>query len=220
MIESPDGKNKMDEYQYTKDWFLHNTKKVWDQLIPQINPTRILEIGTYEGASVCYLIDLFSKSKSIEIHCIDTWEGGIEHQTGGTAESNMSDVEQRFLYNTNISLSNASNKATLICHKGYSDKELIKLLSEDKQGYFDFIYVDGSHQAPDVLCDAILSFKLLRKNGVIAFDDYLWSEITPYGIDPIRSPKVAIDAFTNIFCRKIRILSSPIHQLYMQKISD
>ena len=132
----------------------------------------------------------------------------------------MRDVEQRFLYNTNLSISNAPNRVTLICHKGYSDKELIKLISENKLGYFDFIFVDGSHQAPDVLYDAILSFKLLKTNGVIAFDDYLWSEITPYGIDPIRSPKVAIDAFTNIYCRKLRILSSPIHQPFMQKISD
>ena len=41
-------------------------------------------------------------------------------------------------------------------------------------GAIDFIYVDGSHQAHDVLCDAILSFKLLRVGGIVCFDDYLW----------------------------------------------
>jgi predicted O-methyltransferase YrrM len=64
-----------------------------------------------------------------------------------------------------------------------------KLIAEGRQGYFDFIYVDGSHQAPDVLCDALLSFRLLKNNGVIAFDDYLWQEQLPYGTDPIRCPK-------------------------------
>ena len=67
------------------------------------------------------------------------------------------------------------------------------------------------------------SIKLLKKNGVIAFDDYLWQEQLPqeklpYGTDPIRCPKIAIDAFTNIYCRKLRIISIPLHQLYVQKI--
>ena len=89
------------------------------------------------------------------------------------------------------------------------------------EGHFDFIYIDGSHQAPEVLCDALLCFLLLKKNGVMVFDDYLWHEELSYGLDPIRSPKIAIDAFTNIFCRKIRIVSrAPLYQLYVEKISE
>ncbi len=68
---------------------------MWDSLIPQINPTRILEIGSYEGASTCYLIEKLATSKQIELHCVDTWEGGIEHKKGGGSEVNMSDVEKR-----------------------------------------------------------------------------------------------------------------------------
>jgi len=132
----------------------------------------------------------------------------------------MSAVEQRFLHNTSLSLSKARNKCELISHKGYSDKELAKLLASGRDNYFDFIYVDGSHQAADVLCDAILSFRLLKTNGVIAFDDYLWAEPLPYGVDPVRCPKPAIDAFTNIYCRKVRIISAPLYQIYVQKVSD
>ena len=207
-------------YQYTNGWFLGAAKNVWDQLIPQINPTKILEVGSYEGASACYLIDKLSSKNDIEIHCIDTWDGGIEHKEGGSAQVDMSDVEKRFIHNTNIAIANAANKVDLKVHRGYSDNILSKLMSVDMQGYFDFVYIDGSHQAPDVLCDAILSFKLLKVNGYIAFDDYLWQEPLPYGTDPIRCPKTAIDAFTNIFCRKIRILNAPLYQLYIQKISD
>lgn len=189
-------------------------------MIPQVNPTRILEIGSYEGASACYLIDLLSKEKRVEIHCIDSWEGGLENKAGGFVESDMSAVERRFLHNTGVSRARAAHAVDLVCHKGYSDRELAKLLAEGKQGYFDFIYVDGSHQAPDVLCDAVLSFRLLRAQGVIAFDDYLWSEPLPYGVDPIRCPKPAIDAFTNLYCRKLRLLVAPPLQLYVQKLSD
>jgi hypothetical protein len=70
------------------------------------------------------------------------------------------------------------------------------------------------------LLDAILSFRLLRVGGVIAFDDYLWSEELESGRDPLRCPKPAIDAFTNLYLRKIDILSAPLYQMYVTKISD
>ena len=71
-----------------------------------------------------------------------------------------------------------------------------------------------------MLCDAVLAFRLLSVGGIIAFDDYLWSEALPGGIDPIRCPKPAVDAFTNLYCRKLQILQAPLYQLYAQKIAD
>lgn len=206
-------------YKFTNNWF-NTSKGVWDSLIPKINPTRILEIGSYEGASTCYLIEMLAASKDIELHCVDTWEGGVENLKGGDNEVNMSSVEQRFHQNTKTAIGNAKNIVNLVIHKEFSDIALSKMIAEGKQGYFDFIYVDGSHQAPDVLCDALLSFRLLKNNGVVAFDDYLWEEELPNGTDPIRCPKSAIDAFTNIYCRKIKIIRAPLYQLYVQKISD
>jgi len=44
-------------YEFTNDWFQTKAKPVWDEIMPQILPKRILEIGSYEGASACYLID-------------------------------------------------------------------------------------------------------------------------------------------------------------------
>lgn len=207
-------------YEFTNRWFESAAKAVWDSLMPKIDPSRILEIGSYEGASTCYLIEKLATSKALELHCVDTWEGGVEHKEGGSATADMSAVERRFHHNTNIAKSKAGSPVQLVLHKNFSDIALSKLIAEGKQGYFDFIYVDGSHQAPDVLCDALLSFRLLRKNGVIAFDDYLWQEPLAYGTDPIRCPKPAVDAFTNIYCRKIRIIRAPLYQLYVQKISD
>jgi predicted O-methyltransferase YrrM len=209
----------MSEFHFTNNWFDSVARGSWDQLIPLIKPTKILEVGSYEGASTCYLIEMLSRSFSLEIHCIDTWEGGVEHKIGGFVETDMSEVESRFLHNIKVATENLSNPVALFRHKGFSDIELAKLLL-DKRNYFDFVYIDGSHQAPDVLCDALLSFRLLRVGGLIAFDDYLWSEALPYGTDPIRCPKTAIDAFTNIYCRKIKIISAQLYQLYVQKISD
>lgn len=212
----PDDEN----YQFTNNWFEDTARNVWDHLVPQVNPTRILEVGSYEGASTCYLIDKLASRGKLELHCIDTWEGGVEHRVGGVAEMEMTSVEERFLHNTGIAARRAAENLDLHVHKGYSDIQLARLLANGKANYFDFIYIDGSHQAPDVLCDAVLCFRLLREGGVIAFDDYLWAEDTPDEIDPIRCPKPAIDAFTNIYCRKTSIIPAPLSQLYVQKISS
>ena len=67
---------------------------------------------------------------------------------------------------------------------------------------FDFIYVDGSHQAPDVLCDAVMAWRVLRDGGVMVFDDYLWGDPRM----PLHRPKVAIDAFMNIFAAELIVL--------------
>jgi predicted O-methyltransferase YrrM len=210
----------MSEYLFTNNWFNGTAKGIWDQLIPQVKPTRLLEIGSYEGASTCYLINKLAAESDIELHCIDTWEGGVEHQAGGEAQADMNAVETRFNHNIRLAIDSVPNKVDLVVHKGYSDDCMAKLLAEGKRNHFDFIYIDGSHQAPDVLCDALLGFRLLRVGGVIAFDDYLWSENLSYGRDPIRCPKPAIDAFTNLYCRKVQIFSAPLYQLYVQKTAD
>lgn len=209
---------KSERYQFTNAWF-ETSRSVWDQMLPIIKPTKALEIGSYEGAASCYLIDIISKNGGGELFCVDTWEGGIEHQAGGAAEASMSDVEKRYEKNIRTALLEAKN-VKLDKIKAYSDIALSSLLAEGKLGYFDFIYVDGSHEAPDVLLDAVLSFKLLRVGGIIAFDDYLWSEPLPTGVDPIRCPKPAIDAFTNLYCRKLKVLTAPLYQLYVQKIAE
>ncbi len=207
-------------YEFTNQWFENSGKRVWDYLIPKINPNRILEIGSFEGKSTCYLIDTLTQKKQIELHSVDTWKGSAEQKKGQRPEAYFSAAEKRFRNNTNVAIKNAKNAVELVIHKGLSDAVLSKLITEGKQGYFDFIYVDGSHCAPDVLCDAVLSFRLLKKNGFMFFDDYLWSLQQPFEIDPIQTAKPAIDAFTNIYCRKIKIIPAMLYQLYIQKLDD
>lgn len=207
--------------EFTNSWFESSARPTWDQLIPQLKPKRILEVGSYEGASTCYLIDkLASQEGQIEIHCIDSWEGGIEHQQEGCFPADMSSVEKRFCSNTELALAaKAPARVQLIRHKDFSYKALARLLSNGMEGFFDFIYIDGSHQAVDVITDAVMCYYLARKDGIIAFDDYGWSEFAGEKRDPLRCPKLAIDAFSNIFFRKVVALRVPLYQVYFHKIA-
>lgn len=132
----------------------------------------------------------------------------------------MSAVEIRFHRNTELAISRSACPVNLIVDKERSSYALSKLIFNGNS-VFDFIYIDGSHQAPDVLMDALMCFELLKMGGVMVFDDCIWNEGLPGGVDPLRCPKIAIDAFTTIFSRKIKLIpAASVYQIYVEKISD
>ncbi len=199
-------------YEFSNDWFAH-AKPAWSQILAQLRPVKILEVGSFEGQSTCFLIETQGAREACELHCIDTWQGGIEHDG-----ANMPLVEQRFLRNTKAACHSVPHQVDLRIHKSRSDFALAQLFVQGYESYFDFIYIDGSHQAPDVLADAVLAFRLLRAGGIMAFDDYLWAEVLPGGIDMLRIPKPAIDAFINLYFRQLRVLPAPQRQIYIEKL--
>lgn len=203
-------------YDFTNDWFDQNIV-VWDSLLPRFGPKRFLEIGSFEGRSACYLIETFGKDQPIEIHCVDTWEGGVEH---GYAV--MSDVEKRFDKNVQNALRKAGNPGTIVKkHKKPSYVALAELITVERQAPFDVLYIDGSHQAHDVLSDAVMGFHLVRQGGLMIFDDYIWSMEEMGKQDLLNMPKSAIDAFVNAFTRKaVVVRGAPVYQLYVTKTGD
>ena len=105
--------------------------------------------------------------------------------------------------------------------KSDSALALAQLLAEGGADTFDLAYIDASHQAPDVLADAILAFKLTRIGGVIVFDDYLWRMAGPGGNDALNQPKAGIDAFVNTYFKKLSVVTRPpLRQLYVAKTSN
>ncbi len=195
----------MSDYQYTKDWFQW-APKVWEQLIPHL-PSRknFLEIGSFEGRSAVWTIENLMEDGG-EIYCIDTWEGGAEH-----TPEDMAGTEERFKHNVGLVMDNFVDRNVLPI-KSTSVKALGGLIAQKKQ--FDFIYIDGSHLAKDVLTDACMAWPLLKSKGFMVFDDYLWK---PQGFTLLQRPKVAIDAFVNMFEDELNIAYSG-YQLIVRKV--
>jgi predicted O-methyltransferase YrrM len=205
-------------YQFSTLWFNDAVKGIWRELLLQLQPSRVLEIGSFEGASACFVIQQVGAERTLEMHCVDTWQGGDEHQPGAAAAADMKQVEDRFRSNVNMAVASARCPVRLEVHRARSDRALPKLLCDKGAGYFDMVYVDGSHQAADVLWDALLAFKLLRVGGLMVLDDYLWPGDSRH--DVLMAPKIAIDAFTTVHSSKVRILSAPLYQLYVLKTED
>ncbi|QMT30961.1 class I SAM-dependent methyltransferase [Alysiella filiformis] len=199
-----------------EDWFSHNLVGL-EPLFQTFRPQRILEIGSYQGRSTCYFIEKAMQfHQNMEIYCIDTWQGGAEH----IGRHDMNEAEMLFNHNMTVAAARFPS-AQIQKIKGLSHDMLIQLLAQGKQGYFDFVYVDGSHEAPDVLLDALLAHKLCKISGIIAFDDYLWSPKPPTEEDHYLLVKPAVDHYVNTFQRKVHVLQKlPSYQLYVQKLAD
>jgi predicted O-methyltransferase YrrM len=190
-------------YRFTNKWF-STAGACWPILFKQIGwdaskPCVIVEIGSFEGASACWMLDNLMKNSASTLYCIDTFAGSAEH----SAEQKK-DLYERFRSNVALTGKSAQVKAMI----GRSEEALLKLAAERLGA--DFVYVDGSHAAADVLSDAVLAWKILKPGGLLIFDDYLWSK---HQDRPLLNPKIAIDAFVNCHLDQV-------HYIYVPQVSQ
>jgi predicted O-methyltransferase YrrM len=181
---------------FTADWFtngLINFEYVKSRM--ESLPASILEIGCHEGRSTCWMLEnLLTKDGTIT--CVDPFanEPLSAFKNDHAPASNL--IEQVFRHNTDLA---RSPEQTIRLMPTLSFYALAELITEKAQ--FDFIYVDGSHSADEVLADAVMAFGLLKNNGYMIFDDYLWKD----AVDSLDRPKMSIDAFVNMFQKRIEV---------------
>lgn len=183
------------KYIFQIDWFSPFISS-WEKFLSPFKEKsnlNFLEIGSFEGKSTIWLLENILTHPTDRLTCIDTFMGSAEHSEKDY-QVNISLIEEHFLHN--IEVSGAKEKVTIL--KGFSREILPKLIHKS----FDFIYIDGSHKASDVLEDTILSFLLLKKNGVLIFDDYKWIDVE----NILERPKLAIDAFLQIYEGQYQLL--------------
>jgi predicted O-methyltransferase YrrM len=179
-----------ERFSFTTDWFCGNEKHFSRYLTHLVDtPCRILEIGCYEGRATVWLLENIATHPGATIKCIDV----AEHTS----------------FQRNILAARMPEKVRL--ETGLS-RDLLRLCPADT---FDFIYVDGGHGTIEVLEDAVLSFRLLKRNGIMAFDDYRWNDRA----SPDGTPKPAIRAFLSIYKRKITVLMKN-YQVWIRKDAE
>ena len=208
----------MKDYLFTQDWFSRYAPQ-WQAVLGELGPVgKALEVGSYEGRSSVWLIEnVFSAGDRGEIHCVDSWEGGTEHLAG---RIDMASVEQHFRHNIDLAQAQSPAKLSVHVHKGRSFDVLVTLLGGGHRQSFDLVYIDGSHQCPDVLNDLVLCFALCRVGGLIVVDDYIWSQEEAGSEDLLNQPKLAVDSFVNCYRRKLRLFNLGIAQLYLSKTAE
>jgi predicted O-methyltransferase YrrM len=183
---------------YTQDWFTDHVPLLRQLLAPLAGkPVHALEVGVFEGRSTAWLMENVLTHPGATLTWVDTFAGGSEH-----AGLDLTGLEQRFRANTR------AFESRLVGHVGRSQDVLRGMTGER----FDLVYLDGSHEAADVLADAVLAWPLLRQGGVLGFDDYGW----PGFPQPERCPALGIDSFLNAMRGRFQALHRG-YQVWVRK---
>lgn len=182
------------DFNYTQSWF---TSRDFEKHIKLDinNEIHILEIGSYEGKSSVWFIENMLKNPKSTITCVDPW---LEYTQNSVSENTYTQTKNRDeifnRFKSNISKTGKENNVNI--NRGYSFDVLKRLYIDDKK--FDLIFIDGNHTSKFVLEDSVLSYSLLKKDGYIIWDDYLWKNPHTTSTE-LTTPKLGVDSFINCY---------------------
>lgn len=144
----------------------NGTHKIFKDLISEIKPKTIVEIGSWKGQStITMALACKELGLDIKIYAIDTWLGALEFYTHPTEERNLYKKDGYpqvyYIFKENIDkfkVNDIIEPIPLPSNIG------IKLIEKA-----DLIYIDGSHEYEDVRVDID---NALQRAGIIFGDDY------------------------------------------------
>jgi predicted O-methyltransferase YrrM len=192
--------------EYYEHWVKAGPSMWKEHILPIFaSGAHILEIGSHEGRSACWWACSLSGLGQSSITCVDPWDWGMHKDAHG-----------RFIANTDKAMAASGVKI-------YSEKiKSLNYLCEVNANLvptviYDMVYIDGSHYGDDVLADSVLAWPLLRKGGVMVWDDYNRTA-QPDG-SPVEHPsvKMAVDAFLEIWEGRFEPLWSA-YQIGVRKV--
>jgi hypothetical protein len=174
--------------------------KEWDKniLYLQKSSIKILDIGIGNGETMEKFSQVFLEHNKESVYY------GIK--------TNKKDFKSETLLDTssddNIKLNDRKNKSLaqdrIFITEETSNLESNVILSNflKESLTFDVIYVNSSYYSKDILLDSLIAFKLLKNNGIMIFNNYLWEKTD----DKVYTPKPSIDIILNIYKHEIDVL--------------
>lgn len=171
---------------FTSDWFSDKVVLL-EKNLKHLKDTPVtgLEIGSYEGRSTIWFTEYILTHPKSKIISIDPY----------ILEDSTTPMKDKTYFNflNNVSKCVAPQKVKQF---NCFSSEILPSLTKNS---LDFAFIDGSHVSYDVLTDAVLTFPLMKKGGLMIFDDFAYGR-TETGI--------AISHFMDCFKPKLKILES------------
>jgi len=193
----------------SQDWFSHNVP-VWLPIITELkqglsHAPRALEIGSWEGRSASFLLQNLCNAETSLLVCIDHFD--LKQTIAG---------RERYEKLSHNLESVGGGRFRII--DDFSVPGLYTLLREDinaPTAGFDFIYIDGSHEADDTFLDAELSWRLARDGAIIVLDDYEWDREPS---ESVHHPKRGIDCFLTLHIGQYDLLRKGYQVILRKRI--
>ena len=141
------GSDKANIFKITQDQG-HGFSAFYTQNLKHLKEREIkmLEIGSYSGASACAFVKYFPNSK---VYCFDI------------------NISKFIYYSKNIHVFGLDIKDNKIV-----EKTLNKINPESRSDFFDLIIDDGSHYLSDILISLNNLFRYLKKGGIYVIEDF------------------------------------------------
>ena len=161
-------------------------------------PSTIIEIGVFEGGTTFWLSECITPlNKNLKIYAIDPHVGSTDMSEDPDA------VQRNFAHNVSV----CTHQNVEYIRKP-SEDGLIDLINRGVQA--ELIYVDGDHKANAVLTDLVLSWKLLKRGGVILCDDATcWQyEDQNKTKSAQMSPRMAVEFFIQCRWHEIKLVKT------------
>ena len=202
-------KMRASNLQFSNEWF-PTWQHIWVDAFERLGWDRmkthqVIEIGAFEGQCTSWLTDVLLGDNNSRVVVIDPFTGSMEH---------VAEQKDGLFDRFNNNLRQVGQPQRLVIKRQFSSAALPELYCQKAQA--DFIYVDGSHTAKDVLADAVQAWPLLVKGGIMIFDDYQWQNFYPD--NPALNPKMGIDAFVACYFSEIKLIPwGQSYQLFIIK---
>lgn len=199
-------------FTFQHSWFDDEVRADWETFTLPLREKKldILEVGSFEGASATWILDNLMSHTDSTMTVIDTFEGGMEHQEQDQAHQyDLASLEDRF--RSNVTKCEHVNKLRVM--KATSDDALLDLRREGAR--FDFIYIDASHVAIDVLHDAVICWRMLNINGTMVFDDFGWKGY----MEDCYNPRIAIQSFLQCAKQELECKATE-GQMWVMKVAN
>lgn len=155
---------------------------------------RYLEVGVFEGRTLIWMFENILTHPTARATVVDCF---------------VENTEKTF--NHNIDVAGIRPKLDII--KNFSNIALHQL----PMNFYDIIYVDGSHSSVDVISDCIQAWLLLKEDGFMVLDDYLYHVD---GRPDKHQPKFAIDVFLQLYSYDIELLYSGFEIILKKKTAN
>lgn len=178
------------------------------EALRRANPKRILEVGTFAGASLIKMLRLYPDTNAV---AIDRWKNYDEF--GAEILSTMEEDDIERIFYENLLKAGVSNRVTAL--KGDSVEMLLRLIRNNEK--FDFVYVDGSHKCLDCYMDMVLGWKLLERGGVLAVDDVLYHYDRVFAGETLEYPLRGKEHFMEKYKGQYEVISDS-YRLFLVKL--
>lgn len=149
-------------------WFARSNQVGLDHFIAQLQPKVVVELGSWLGASTCFIAERLHEDAVL--YAIDNWNqvGSEGVQKNPEWAAKLPTLYQSFL-------SNVIHKELthIIVPIRMDTREAAKALAIMP----DLIYVDASHKEDDVYQDVRAWYPRLNKGGIMCGDDWSWQSV-------------------------------------------